>query len=644
VAEQRRAPTDHLTQTPLEELLRLGESAIDAALAEDLRDGDPTSEAMFPDARPLRAVFTAKAPGVIAGLPVADQVFRRVDGAIRLNPHVDEGERVEPGDLLAEVVGPARAILAAERTALNFLQRMSGIATRTAQLGREIATTSASLLDTRKTAPGLRALDKYAVRIGGGTNHRLALSDLAMIKDTHLAAFGSLTEAVSAIRRHAPALGVEIEVRSFEELDEALRIDPVPERILLDNFAPDALKEAVRRVAGRAVTEASGGVSLETIARVAATGVDAISVGEITHSPRALDISMEVRSGSPTIPIAEEIAGIRRRLGDRVTILAHHYTRDAIVRHADIVGDSLALARAATELDAETIVFCGVRFMGEMAAILCRDDQQVVLPVPTAGCFLADCADIGRIEEAWSALGRIVDTSDITPITYVNSSVALKAFCGRNGGTVCTSGNADRVLAWALARTPRVLFFPDRHLASNTALAAGLALDEIAVWPSSDTPDPEYIRRARVIAWPGACDVHRRFRPEDVARIRALHPEASVIVHPECSEAVVDGADRSGSTAVIQTYVESLPSGATVAIGTEARLVRRLQRHHPDKRVLHLAEVPAFCQTMTETTPTALLDVLRRVESGDDVEAMGVAVDPSLVQAARTALRRMLEI
>lgn len=641
MTERRAAPTRHPIQTPLEDLLRLGRSAVEAAVAEDLGGGDPTSEALAGTAEPIRAGLIAREAGVVAGLAIAEAVFHAVDDTIRFDPRVDEGEHVEPGDVLAEVAGAARGILAAERTALNFLQRMSGIATLTDRYLREIATSQAILLDTRKTAPGLRTLDKYAVRIGGGINHRLSLSDLAMIKDTHIAAAGSIETVARGIRRDAPGRPLEVEVRTFEELDSVLALDPLPERILLDNLSPDDLRSAVRRIDGRAVTEASGGVTLETIAGIAATGVDSISVGELTHSPRALDLSMEVRSGASPVPIGDEIASARRRLGDRIVILAHHYTRDTIVRHADIVGDSLALARAASEQAAGTIVFCGVRFMGEMAAILCRDEQQVVMPTPEAGCYLADCADIARIEAAWSALDNMVDVTELAPITYVNSSMALKAFCGRHGGTVCTSGNADRVLTWALSRTSRVFFFPDRNLASNTARAAGVRPDEIVLWPTSGTPDREQIERARVIAWPGVCNVHRRFRPEHVERIRSHHPGASVIVHPECSEGVVKLADRAGSTAVIRQHVASLPNGATVAVGTEARLVRRLRREHPGVRVLDLAEVPPFCRTMTETTPERLLETLRAIESG---EVTGIDVDSGHAEAARTALRRMLEI
>ena len=635
----------HPIQRPLPELLQLGEPAIEAAVREDLALGDPTTEAVFSDDTLGRGVLIAKERGRIAGLPVAERVFRLVDPNVQFDALVDDGEIVAPGDVVAEVVGPLRAILAAERTALNFVQRMSGIATTTAAYVRATATTKAEILDTRKTVPGLRALDKIAVRLGGGTNHRFSLSEMAMVKDTHVAAAGGIRRAVEAIRRHAPTLPLEVEVRSLDELDELLAVDPLPERILLDNLAPDALREAVRRVAGRAVTEASGGITLETIGEVAASGVDAVSVGALTHSVRALDVSLELRATERPEPEQPGDAGdaIRRRLGGRIVVLAHHYTRDEVVARADIVGDSLALARAAATQDADTIVFCGVRFMGETAAILCRPDQRVVMPTPSAGCFLADCTDLESIEQAWRDLGERIDTNTVIPVTYVNSSAALKAFCGRHGGTVCTSSNAHDVLRWALDRAHRVFFFPDQHLATNTAVALGVAAERIVRWNASRAPARDAIAAARVIAWPGACDVHRRFRVHHVERVRSECPDAFLIVHPECGTEIVERADASGSTAEIVRRVEEAGPGATIAIGTEARLVRRLQRRHLDRRIVCLSDVPPFCPTMAETTLADLRETLAEIE-GNAVEARHISVDRQTAADARQALERMLDL
>jgi len=633
---------DCLHQTPLTTLLALGEAVVRAALEEDLAGGDPASAA-FNRGETARALFLAKESGVAAGLPIAELVFRTLSPSIQFESLVDEGERIEPGDILAEIVGPISHLVEAERTALNFLQRMSGIATRTARYVREIATSGALLLDTRKTAPGLRALDKYAVRVGGGHNHRLNLSEIAMIKDTHIAGAGSIEQAVRAFRETGSQVPLEVEVRTLEELDAALALRPAPERLLLDNFDVDTLREAFNRVGGRSATEASGGINLETIAAIAQTGVDSISVGELTHSVRALDISMEVRAGSEGHSLAQRIAVARKQLGDRIIHLAHHYTRDIIVDQADIVGDSLALARAAADTEAEVIVFSGVHFMGETAAILSREDQHVVMPVPEAGCFLADCATLPAIEAAWETLAGFVETETVIPVTYVNSAASLKAFCGRNGGIVCTSTNASAILMWALEQGQRAFFFPDRHLGENTARLAGIADAKIYPWPATGEPDSASLRQARVITWPGVCNVHRRFRPEHVARVRSLHPDASVIVHPECDAAVVDLADFAGSTTQLIRFVKEAAPGSTVAVGTEARLVRRLQKQHANKTVLQLSEVPTFCRTMTQVTPIALLETLEGVIEGA-VESREIRVDSETARWARAALDRMLEL
>jgi nicotinate-nucleotide pyrophosphorylase [carboxylating] (EC 2.4.2.19) len=265
---------------------------IDLALAEDIGPGDVTSEAVLPPDLCLRAHIVAKQAGVVAGLPVAEAVFRRVDPSVHFTPRVGDGARVEAGTVLAEVEGPARSLLAAERTALNFLQRLSGIATLTRRFVDAVAGTRAVILDTRKTHPGHRALEKYAVRMGGGQNHRMGLYDMVLIKDNHIAAAGSITAAVRRARAARPELPIEVEVKDLDELREALEL-PV-DRIMLDNFDLEAIRAAVRIAAGRVPLEVSGGVTLERVAELAATGVDYISVGALTHSAPALDISMEV--------------------------------------------------------------------------------------------------------------------------------------------------------------------------------------------------------------------------------------------------------------------------------------------------------------------------------------------------------------
>jgi nicotinate-nucleotide pyrophosphorylase (carboxylating) len=275
-----------------EEILRAAEPLIALALAEDVAGGDATSEAVLPEQLALEGRIVAKEAGVVAGLPIAGAVFQRVEPGLRCEQYVDDGAAVTPGDVVAVVEGPARGMLAAERTALNFLQRLSGIATLTRKFVDAVAGTGAVILDTRKTHPGYRVLEKYAVRMGGGRNHRFSLSDMLLIKDNHVEAAGSITAAVERARSGFPDLEIEVEVTTIDQLREALALEP--DRIMLDNFDLARLAEAVAIVAGKVPLEASGGVTLETVAAIAATGVDYISVGALTHSAAALDLSLEI--------------------------------------------------------------------------------------------------------------------------------------------------------------------------------------------------------------------------------------------------------------------------------------------------------------------------------------------------------------
>ena len=288
------------TQPPLDKLLRQAETAVLAAISEDAPTGDPTSESVFSEHVVATGIIRAKEPGVIAGLPVAQLVFRKISPSVSFETRVVDGQEVVAGEVVAEVTGPTRHLLIAERVALNFLQRMSGIATLTRQYVDAVARSEAKILDTRKTAPGLRAVDKYAVRAGGGWNHRLSLSDMAMIKDNHIDAAGGIDKAFHAVRERHPGLPIEIEVRSLDEVNRVLRLKPLPERVLLDNMDLDTLRKAVILIDGRIHAEASGGITLETARDIAATGVDSLSVGALTHSPRALDLSMTITAVSYT--------------------------------------------------------------------------------------------------------------------------------------------------------------------------------------------------------------------------------------------------------------------------------------------------------------------------------------------------------
>ncbi|MFN2165909.1 MAG: carboxylating nicotinate-nucleotide diphosphorylase, partial [Anaerolineae bacterium] len=437
-----------MEESQLDILLQAAGPLIELALAEDIGPGDATSLATLPADLVLQGRIVAKEAGVLAGLPVAQALFERVEPAIEFFAHAADGQEVVPGELVAVVEGPARGLLAAERTALNFLQRLSGIATMTRRFVDAVACTQAMVLDTRKTPPGYRVLDKYAVRMGGGMNHRMALYDMVLIKDNHVDAAGGIRPAVERARAAYPALPIEFEVRTLEELGEALAIEPPLDRILLDNMNLDQMRQAVALAAGRVPLEASGGVTLEQAAAIAATGVDCLSVGALTHSVEALDLSMKIAKPQEREDPTARIKAAKASLGERLVILGHHYQRDEVLAVADFRGDSLKLARDAAQTDAEFVVFCGVHFMAETAAILAKPGQHVIAPEPSAGCYLADTATPEAVQAAWDRL----PADQFTPITYVNSSAALKAFCGRHGGIVCTSGNAERAIRWALAQ------------------------------------------------------------------------------------------------------------------------------------------------------------------------------------------------
>ena len=322
----------------------------------------------------------------------------------------------------------------------------------------------------------------------------------------------------------------------------------------------------------------------------------------------------------------------RKKYGADLAILAHHYQVDDIVAQSDIVGDSLELARQIPDLSARHIVFCGVRFMGETAAILQQKHQRVYQPEAEASCALADMANADEVRRALDALS--VDGRTVIPVAYVNSSVAVKAVVGRAGGTVCTSANAETILTWGLNRGDAVLFLPDRNLARNTAHALGIDKARVA---DLDIADPRPSPETLVYAWPGYCPIHEMFDAAWVEAARAEHPGALVVVHPECPPAVVEAADAAGSTSFIIDYVDKAPRGSTVLVGTETNMVHRLGRRHKGRlTVLPLA--PAYCQDMALVTPAKLA---RLLENLDDAEP--VRVDPDLAEPARLALTRMLE-
>ncbi len=336
-----------------------------------------------------------------------------------------------------------------------------------------------------------------------------------------------------------------------------------------------------------------------------------------------------------------QIKAAKKQLGDDLVIFAHHYQRDEVVAWADARGDSLELSRRAAATQARYIVFCGVRFMAETAAVLARPGQHVFTPRPDAGCILADQARIAQVEAAWAALAP--PTGNMVPITYVNSDAQIKGFVGRHGGATCTSANANAVLTWAFNHYQRVLFLPDQHLGYNTARRLEIPDDDIAVWdPRFPPTDLARFQRARLILWRGACNVHVRFLPADVQRVRTEHPGVMVIVHPECREDVAVLADGVGSTSYIIRTISEAPSGSVWAVGTEEHLVARLRAENPDKQVLSLKEPPPYCVNMSLTRVTDLARVLTAIVSGD--KAGIVEVPAETAAAARAALDRMLEI
>ncbi|WP_298322833.1 quinolinate synthase NadA [Haloactinopolyspora sp.] len=345
--------------------------------------------------------------------------------------------------------------------------------------------------------------------------------------------------------------------------------------------------------------------------------------------------------------LVERARRARAALGERAFILGHHYQRDEVIQFADVTGDSFKLARdAAARPDADYIVFCGVHFMAESADILTGDHQKVVLPDLAAGCSMADMARLLQVDDAWQRLADAGVAESTVPITYMNSSADIKAFCGRHGGAVCTSSNARQALDWAFAQGEKVLFLPDQHLGRNTAvLQLGLSLDDCLVIdphkPGFGVTDDE-LRNARMLLWKGHCSVHGRFSAESVADVRERIPGVNVLVHPECQHEVVTAADYVGSTEYIIKTVAAAPAGSAWAIGTELNLVKRLAQDHPDKTVVFLDKTVCFCSTMNRIDLPHLVWALESLVDGHVVNQ--IEVDADTQHWARVALDRMLAL
>jgi quinolinate synthase len=350
---------------------------------------------------------------------------------------------------------------------------------------------------------------------------------------------------------------------------------------------------------------------------------------------------------APSDPNLLERAKVARaKLGSRALILGHHYQRDEVIEFADITGDSFKLAQAAEKSSAELIFFCGVHFMAESADILTSDNQKVILPDLAAGCSMADMATANQVHEAWKVFEKLGLAKSTVPITYMNSSAAIKSFTGENGGTVCTSSNAERALKWAFEKGDRVFFLPDQHLGRNTAvLKLGLSLNDCVVWnpwqPNGGLTDDQ-IKKAKMVLWRGHCSVHGRFSLKNIEEMRARIPGVNVLVHPECTHEVVSNADVIGSTEAIIKTIESSPIGSKWAVGTELNLVGRLAAQFKDREIHFLDKTVCYCSTMNRIDLPHLTWAMESLVDGHLVNQ--ITVEERVAKFARVALDQMLAL
>lgn len=343
--------------------------------------------------------------------------------------------------------------------------------------------------------------------------------------------------------------------------------------------------------------------------------------------------------------VLEELHAIKKRLGERVVVLGHHYQQDDVIAFADITGDSLELARKAAEIkSAEFVMFCGVHFMAETADMLTGPEQKVILPDLRAGCSMADMANRREIDQAWEYIKKCT-SEKITPITYINCSAALKSFVGENGGSICTSSNAEKVITWGLSQGEKLLFFPDQHLGRNTCHKLGIKLEDMVVFDPRQRYGgltPEQIQKAKVILWYGFCSVHQGFNKSHIEMWRQKEPERILIVHPECSFDVVQGADLAGSTSYIINQIKAAKPGTKFAVGTEINLVNRLAKTYPHLDITSLSPYQCLCTTMYRVRPRWLLESYRAIERGAPVNV--ITVDDFTKKNALRALDQMLSI
>ena len=363
-------------------------------------------------------------------------------------------------------------------------------------------------------------------------------------------------------------------------------------------------------------------------------------------SERGVSCTGELPPASDPL-LVERAFAAKKKLGDRAMVLGHHYQRDEVIAFADITGDSFKLAQAAeANSSAEYIFFCGVHFMAESADILTSGTQKVVLPDMAAGCSMADMATANQVASAWKVFQSLGIANKSIPITYMNSSAAIKSFTGENGGTVCTSSNAERAMRWAFEKGEKVFFLPDQHLGRNTAvLKLGLKLEECALWnpwaPNGGLTD-DAIKRAKVILWRGHCSVHGRFSYENLVEMRARIPDVKILVHPECKYEVVSNADVVGSTESIIKTIEAAPAGSRWAIGTELNLVARLANRFSDREIHFLDKTVCYCSTMNRIDLPHLVWAMESLASGHLVNQ--ISVEPRTAKFAKVALDQMLAL
>lgn len=579
---------------------------IDLAIDEDVATGDITTDSIVPESAKAVATMTAKADGIISGLPIVEKVFRRFQPDIVFSPQLHDGDPVRKGDAILKIEGSYPALLKAERTALNFFQRMSGIATETARYVAELKGTRTKLLDTRKTAPGMRVTDKMAVKDGGGTNHRMGLYDMAMIKDNHIKMAGSIAKAVEQVRAGIPAgVKIEVETTNLDEVKEAL--DARADIIMLDNMSTEMMRDAVNLIGGRAKTEASGNMTVPRLHEVAETGVDYISSGALTHTVKALDISMNIELTEDYL--VKAIKELKYK--HNAVVLAHYYVPADVQDVADFVGDSLELSRKAAATDADMIVFCGVRFMAETAAVL-SPGKKVFIPVPDAGCSLAD-GITGEDLANWKKHNR-----NGLVISYVNTTAGTKA----ETDICCTSANAVKVAETVAAANPGrpVLFAPDRNLGGYINGVSGLKME----------------------LWKGCCHVHDRITSKVVKEALEKYPEAEILIHPEAacsSDPSITGNPRCffySTSGIIRHVKES--AGHQFVIATESGVMHRLRQEAPDKDLVMLSD-DLICGDMKKITLTALFETLLH-QSDRKV----VSVSRDIAEKAEAPVQKMLEL